>query len=132
MKDLVVVLVALVLWSMLPSCNSSKKLIVKEWKVTDMEMESDFSSSPKHMEIFKNFKEKAQFVFNKDGTYFFDLVTDKQNGNWTIKKKGKLLVTVSDKGLQTNNTIIQLTDSRLVIKEETNESPMKLILAPKK
>ena len=113
------------------SCNTAKKLIVREWKVNDMEMESDFSGSPKHVEIFKNFKEKAQFVFNKDGTYFFDLITEKQNGKWEIKEKGKLLVTVSDKGFQTDNSILELTDSKLVIKDEKGPSPIKLFLIPK-
>ena len=96
-----------------------------------MQMDVDFSGSKQHQEIFKKFKESAQLNFNADGTYFFDLVNEKQKGTWEINKKEKLLITTSDLGVKTENRILELTEGKLIIKNEKEDIPITLVLVPK-
>ncbi|HXH20298.1 MAG TPA: lipocalin family protein [Chitinophagales bacterium] len=102
------------------TCNAPKNYLVNEWRVEKLQPGVDFSSSPEHLEVFKNFEKRARLKFNKDGTYNFDLAGTIQKGTWTFNRKKMTLTTTDENGKATVSKIIELKPDRLVLEQEDN------------
>lgn len=100
-------------------CNTQSKYIVNDWKVQKFQPGVDFSASPEHMKVFREFEQYARFQFNKDGTYSFDLVGEQQKGTWKLDKKTMTLTTTSENKLVNTSKIIELTPEKMVLEQES-------------
>jgi len=124
--------IAFLLMAMVYSCRNPGKYLVNSWRVEKLQTGTDFSQSPKHAEVFKEFEEHARFEFHADGTYSFDFAGSVQKGKWKFDKRKMTLTTVDENGKETISKVLELKPDKLVIEQqEATGVKNVLTLAPK-
>ncbi|GIV32775.1 MAG: hypothetical protein KatS3mg031_0310 [Chitinophagales bacterium] len=113
------------------SCNDPSRNVVNAWRMAQFKPGIDFSESPEHQRVFREFEQKARLEFNQDGTYRFDLVSSVQEGTWQLDKKNMLLITTSRDGIVTKSKIRELKPDKMVLEQEGEGYTNLLILVPK-
>lgn len=112
------------------SCNTQSKYIINNWRVEKFQPGVDFSASPEHMQVFRDFEKYARFQFNKDGTYTFDLVGEKQLGKWKLSMKTMTLTTTSENNVTTVAKIQELTPDKIVMEQQSEGYNNVIVLVP--
>ncbi len=130
-KKLGYALLAMPILAGLFSCKTPEKYIVNSWKIEKFQAGIDFSASPEHMEILKDFEKHAWFEFNNDGTYNFDLAGTIQKGKWVFNKKEMTIITTDENGKTTISKVLELKPERLVIQQDEQGVNHILTLVPK-
>ncbi len=115
-----------------PSCSTNpSKHLANSWKLQKFEPGVDFSMSPEHMKVFKEFEQKAKMEFRSDGTYYFDLVSSVQEGRWELDKKAMMITTTSKDGVVTKSKVKELKADKLVLEQQSEGYTNLLVLVPK-
>lgn len=126
MKKSLIFLILAVLITIFSACSPDpNQLILGEWKVDNIESNQVIEPDQKEMfdKMMEEMKQNTTFVFKNDGvveSIFGDQVT---KGKWSITEKdGKLILTNEEVGGQTTTSeLLELTDKKMVFKEEENE-----------
>ena len=113
------------------SCKTPEQYVVNSWKVEKFQPGTDFSGSPKHMEVFKDFEQHAKFDINGDGTYSFDFGGNMQKGKWAFDRKKMILTTTDENGVATISKVIELQPGKLVLEQEDKGVRNVITLVPK-
>lgn len=112
------------------SCSTQSKYLVNTWKVQTFKPGVDFSASPEHMKVFQEFEKYAKFQFNKDGTYQFDLVGEKQMGKWKFDQKTMTLTTTSENNVISTARILELTPEKMIMEQDSEGYKNVFVLVP--
>ncbi|TAF63336.1 MAG: hypothetical protein EAZ55_14195 [Cytophagales bacterium] len=117
--------------------EDSVKAIAKKWKISDFEapqlkekMEKASAEEKKRMEErLQEMKDKSSLEFTEDGKFTFIMsaagVEDKATGIWELKDKK--LVTKDDKGKESEIEVVEVSKSKLVLKDKEG---IKMTLVP--
>lgn len=113
------------------SCKTPQRYIVNHWKVEKFQPGVDFSASPRHMEVFRDFQEHAQFDFNSDGTYFFEFPGNIQKGKWIFDRRKMQLTTTDENGNTTVSKVLELKPGKLTLEQDDKGVKHLITLVPK-
>lgn len=105
------------------SCKSNKPkdLIVNKWKITNIEVPN--------MPIPDSVKAQAMkgtMEFTKDGKMILTGMGNDQSGTYTLSDDGKTLFVVTN-GKSESNEILELTSSKMVLSDKTNNSKLTVV-----
>ena len=101
--------------------NKPKDLIVNKWRITDI----DVPSMPVSDSIKKSLL-RGTMEFTKDGKLILTGLGNDQTGSYTLSDDGKTLFVVTH-GKTENNDIMELTKSRMVLLDKTNQSKLTVV-----
>lgn len=107
------------------SCKSNKPkdLIVNKWKITDI----DVPNMPIPDSV-KSTLLRGTLEFTKDDKMILTGLGNDQNGTYSLSEDGKTLFVITN-GKTESNDIVELTKSKLVLLDKSNQS--KLTAVPK-
>jgi hypothetical protein len=105
------------------SSNKPKDLIVKKWRISDINV----PNMPVPDSIKKSLL-KGTMEFTKDGKLILTGLGNDQTGSYSLSDDGKTLFVVTNGSTETND-IMELTSSKMVLFDKTNQS--KLTVVPK-
>jgi len=105
------------------SCKSNKPkdLIVKKWRITNIEV----PNMPLPDSIKTSVK-KGTMEFTKDGKMLLTGMGNDQSGTYTISDDGKTLFVVTN-GKTESNDIVEITSSKMVLSDKTNNSKLTVV-----
>ena len=105
------------------SCKSDKPkdLIVNKWKITNIEVPNmPIPDSVKATAM------KGTMEFTKDGKISITGMGNDQSGTYTMSDDGKTLFVVTN-GKTESNDIVELTSSKMVLSDKTNNSKLTVV-----
>ncbi len=107
----------------LVSCKSNKPkdLIVNKWRITNI----DVPNMPLPDSV-KAVVMKGTMEFTKDGKLILTGMGNDQSGTYTMSDDGKTLFVVT-KGKTESNDILELTSSKMVLSDKTNNSKITVV-----
>lgn len=107
------------------SCKSNKPkdLIINKWKITDI----DVPNMPIPDSV-KSTLLRGTLEFTKDSKMILTGLGNDQNGTYSLSEDGKTLFVITN-GKTESNDIVELTKSKLVLLDKSNQS--KLTAVPK-
>lgn len=109
------------------SCNKenpTKDLLIKKWKVTELDLSGTRLSGD---------QVNMQYEFDKDGTFFRTEDGKTEDGTWTISEDGKkLTLNFNDQDLVAEKAIEKLTKDELVISGEEFSMQRTMTMKPVK
>lgn len=119
----------------LNSCSSSEKLVTKDWRLNDLEIQSqrDISHLSTRVDsVADAFKDQLHFSINADGTYSSKSPGYEEKGTWKVSEEGDLFETTSEGGQTNQLKILQLNKSSMHIEFPMGNNFMILKLSPQK
>ena len=125
MKKTSYLLISLLFISFLFSCTKSpSELIVGEWKISDIKTSEEIPEDQKEMykQIMDDMISSTKIVFKKDGVYEQSIAEEANDGTWTISEDGKTLTLIDENGKKEPATIVELTENKLVVVNELDQT----------
>lgn len=122
-KIIIILLLAVVAGTIGCKPNDPKELIVKKWKISNI----DIPDMPLPDSVKANAM-KGTMEFTKDGKWLVTGMGNDQSGTYTLSENGKTLFVVSNGKTETNE-IVELSSSKMVLLDKSNNS--KLTVVPK-
>jgi hypothetical protein len=101
--------------------NKPKDLIVKKWKITNI----DIPDMPLPDSVKANAM-KGTMEFTKDGKWLVTGMGNDQSGTYTLSEDGKMLFVVSN-GKTESNEIVELSGSKMVLLDKSNNSKLTVV-----
>jgi hypothetical protein len=103
------------------------KLIIGDWKVSNLELPADApDSTKKAAELFMNNKDKIMYKFNQDGTFVIDGL--KVTGKWAIGDDGINLVSVNEGSTAEDKATIEIVSEKILVLQNLGEAKEKITL----
>lgn len=105
------------------SCKSNKPkdLIVNKWKITNIEV----TNMPVPDSV-KASAMKGTMEFTKEGKLNITGMGKDQSGTYTLSDDGKTLFVITN-GKTESNDIVELTTSKMVLSDKTNNSKLTVV-----
>ena len=101
--------------------NKPKDLIVNKWKITNIEVPNmPIPDSVKAIAM------KGTMEFTKEGKIKITGMGNDQSGTYTLSDDGKTLFVVTQ-GKTESNDIIELSSSKMVLSDKTNNSKLTVV-----
>lgn len=101
--------------------NKPKDLIINKWKITNIEVPNmPIPDSVKATAM------KGTMEFTKDGKINITGMGNDQSGTYTLSDDGKTLFVVTQ-GKTESNDIIELSSSKMVLSDKTNNSRLTVV-----
>ena len=101
--------------------NKPKDLIVNKWRVTNIEIPNMPLPDSTKAEVMKGTME-----FTKDGKLMLTGMGNDQTGTYTLSDDGKTLF-VTTAGKTESNDILELSSSKMVLLDKTNQSKLTVV-----
>lgn len=105
------------------SCKSNKPkdLIVNKWRITNIDVPNMPLPDSTKAAVMKGTME-----FTKDGKMLLTGMGTDQSGTYTLSDDGKTLFVVTN-GKSESNDILELTSSKMVLQDKTNNSKLTVV-----
>lgn len=125
MKNLKVKSAILVIALFLGSCaKNPAEMIIGEWKITDIETTAEITEDQldTYNEYIENIKATTSLTLNIDNTCIKKEDGEETTGKWKMSDDAKTLTLTYEGGSDEVSNIIELTDTKLSISLEVNDS----------
>lgn len=122
MKKIILLLfISASIWFTGCKSNKPKDLIINKWKITNIEVPNmPIPDSVKATAM------KGTMEFTKDGKINITGMGNDQSGTYTLSDDGKTLFVVTN-GKTESNDIIELSSSKMVLSDKTNNSRLTVV-----
>lgn len=122
MKKIILLLfISASIWFTGCKSNKPKDLIINKWKITNIEVPNmPIPDSVKATAM------KGTMEFTKDGKINITGMSNDQSGTYTLSDDGKTLFVVTN-GKTESNDIIELSSSKMVLSDKTNNSRLTVV-----
>lgn len=117
---------------LISACNTTEKLLCRQWEVTDVSFDpqNTLSHSPEEKaNMTRQIIDTGLITVNKNKTYTFRMPDRTINGKWELKDKSTFITTTES--ATTVTTIKKLDKNILIVKSNENNIPMTFTLKPK-
>jgi len=125
MKNSALLAALLLISIFIASCTKEpSKLIVGEWQVSDIAFSQEIPDDVKQQvkETLDETKASSSWVINADGTFNKTILEESSIGKWVLSPDAKKMTLTYEDGNSEVSDIVELTELKLVVSFEINDS----------
>lgn len=125
MKKTSYLFISLLIIAFISSCTKSPSdMIVGEWKISEIKTSEEIPDEQKEVykQIMEDMKSSTKIEFKSDGTYQQTISEETTTGKWSFTENENTLVMINENGKTEPAKIIELTENKLVLENQLDQT----------